>query len=135
MLTRNHMSLHQIRQCGRWWAGGWGGGERKKNIKHMGFKLQVDVWRRKDLVFFQRSGEKYYMEGEHWLSRDTPPPPPPRSRRRRARPMKWSGGQLLAVETALTATAELVHSAAAGANNMSSSHLRGNLPHYGCDYF
>lgn len=77
-------------------------------------------------------------EGSDGSARDPPPlhpPPPPESRCQRARLMKGSGGQVLPVEMALTATAVLVQSAAVGANNMSTTHLRGNLPHYGCDYF
>lgn len=67
-------------------------------------------------------------------ARDAPLLHTPRSRRRRARLMKGSGGQVLPVETALIATAVLVQSATASVN-MSTTHLRGNFPHYGCDYF
>lgn len=76
------------------------------------------------------------QQGSDGSARDTLPPQPPPSRRQRARPMKGSRGQVLPMETAMTATAVLVQSAVNNsANNMSTTHLRGNLPHYGCDYF
>lgn len=129
--------------------GGWGGGlessrcsEEKKKDKYTGIKRRVDVWSRKDGVFFQRQIVSFLLEAtREWSdgsARDTPPTPPTplRSRRGRARPMMGSGGQVSPVETAPSATtATLVHSATAGPNNMSATHLRGNLPHYGCDYF
>lgn len=128
--------------------GGWGGGvessrssEEKKRQIH-GHQTTSGCMEQKRWSVFSETNGLFCPGGnkgvERWLSPGPPPTPPTplRSRRGRTRPMKGSGGQISPVETAPSVTtATLVHSATAGPNNMSATHLRGNLPHYGCDYF
>lgn len=81
----------------------------------MGIKLQVNGGEKMECFFrgaqtnslFCLKATREWRDGS---AGDTPssPPPPPWSRRQRARPMKGSEGQVLPVETALTATMVLV---------------------------
>lgn len=131
--TRSHMSLHQIRQRGgrwEWELRGGGGGD-----KHTGIRLRVQE-KRLSVFFFRGAGTNSLFcpeamrEWSDGSAQDLHPPTANSTITAKTSTGETDDGgaeaKVYPIEAPLTATVVLDESAA---------YLRGNLPHYGCDYF